>query len=189
VRLMRCDAKGGGMQPLPRPRAVLCDLDDTLTLRRASLRRFAMRFAQDYAACLQPLGLDELVGAMESVDANGYRPRSEFSALLRRVLLWVQPPDDCVLLAYWPSTFPLCSVARAGAQQVLAWLRARSIALGLVTNGDETVQQAKVDALGIRSYQNSRLRAPAFRHGGASRVARQGHRCPDCCRFLAYQAE
>lgn len=139
------------MHPLPRPRAVLFDLDDTLTSRRTALRRFAMRFVQDYAAHLQPLDVDELVSAIESVDANGYRPRSEFVALLRRELTWVQPPDESALLAYWQATFPRCCAARVGALQVLAWLQARAIALGLVTNGAETIQQAKVDALGIRS--------------------------------------
>lgn len=139
------------MQPLPRPRAILFDLDDTLTLRQAALAHFATHFAQDFASQLQPVEAGALIRAIESVDANGYRPRSEFVALLARILAWVQTPDESALLAYWQSVFPGCCAARAGTREVLGWLRARGIALGLVTNGGEAVQQAKVDALGIRS--------------------------------------
>ena len=140
------------MQALPRPRAVLFDLDDTLTHRRASVARFATRFAQDFASHLHPLGVDALCTVIESVDADGYRPRPEFVALLDRALAWVQMPDENTLLTYWQSVFPQCCVARAGTQRVLYWLRARGIALGLITNGSEAVQQAKIDALAIRSY-------------------------------------
>lgn len=139
------------MQPLPLPQAVLFDLDDTLTFRRASLRRFARRFLQEYAVHLQSLGFNELVRVMESVDDHGYRPRAEFVTLLCRELRWAQPPDERALLDYWQATFPLCCAPRPETAQALAWLRARGIALGLVTNGAEAIQQAKVDALGIRS--------------------------------------
>lgn len=139
------------MPPLPRPRAILFDLDDTITVRHAALERFAARFSQDFASHLPPLEVPSLVAAIESVDAHGYRPRPEFVALLGRVLPWARTPNEGALLAYWQSVFPQCCTARAGTRQVLDWLQARGISLGLITNGGEAVQQAKVNALGIRS--------------------------------------
>ncbi len=139
------------MQPLSRPRAILFDLDDTLTVRRAALARFATRFAQDFACQLQSIEAAALLEAIESVDGNGYRSRSEFVTLLVRLLTWVRAPDESTLLAYWQTVFPGCCTARSGTHRVLGRLQARGIALGLVTNGGEAVQQAKIDALGIRS--------------------------------------
>lgn len=139
------------MQSLPRPQAILFDLDDTLTVRRAALARFATRFAQDFASQLKPMEADALTKAIESVDGYGYCPRPEFVTLLARLLAWVQAPDERALLAYWQAVFPGCCTARAGMQETLDWLRARGIALGLVTNGGEAVQHAKINVLGIRS--------------------------------------
>lgn len=140
------------MPPLPRPQAILFDLDDALTVRRAALARFATRFARDFASQLQPVEVGALIQAIESVDGHGYRPRPEFVALLVRLLAWAQAPDERALLAYWQAVFPGCCTARSGTHEVLDGLRASGIVLGLITNGGEAVQQAKIDALGIRSF-------------------------------------
>lgn len=140
------------MPLLPVPRAVLFDLDNTLTSRHDAVARFASRFAEDFAPRLQLRETGQIIAAIESADDNGYCPRPEFVALLRRALPWAQPPEDSSLLAYWRSVFPRCCAPRAETLRVLSWLRARGIALGLITNGAVSSQQAKIDALGIGSY-------------------------------------
>src|SRR5215469_14918732 len=45
------------------------------------------------------------------------------------------------------------------------------------------------DGRGIHAYRRIRLSAPGFRHGGASRVAPEGHDRTRRCQFVACQAE
>jgi hypothetical protein len=70
----------------------------------------------------------------------------------------------CALMLVAPVTLRLCvnRVPRILSQQVIAI--------------DGAVTSTDIDGATNRSfYRTSRLRAPAFRHGGESRVARQGH--------------
>jgi putative transposase len=53
-----------------------------------------------------------------------------------------------------------------------------------------TYERLWQDRLGaLTTYHIFRLSAPAFRHGGESRVARKGHDSTKSCRFLAYQTD
>ena len=100
------------MPPLRRPRAVLFDLDDTLTVRRAAIERFATRFIEDFAWRLALLDRDTLIAAIESADDNGYRARPAFVMLLSQSLPWTRAASDEALLAYWQTVF-LSAVSRA----------------------------------------------------------------------------
>jgi len=131
-----------------RPRAVLFDLDETLTDRARSLEGWAGRFAADFAGRMgpPPTGLISLVRAL---DGHGYRPRDVVLADLLAALPWTSAPTSGELVAYWDATFPACCVARDGAHETLARLRAGGLRLGLVTNGRAAMQRAKIEALGI----------------------------------------
>lgn len=140
------------MRTLVKPGAVFFDLDDTLLQRSASVARWSVRFARDFAAQLEPLGEGELARTIWTLDAEGYRPRPDFVQLLIRALEWRTPPTVDALLAYWATTFPQCCVSAEGAFTVLRFFQSRGILIGLITNGGTAMQEAKIDALGLRPY-------------------------------------
>lgn len=136
---------------LTRPQAILFDLDETLTDRLRSIARWAEQFARDHADRLGALPIPELAAIARKEDGYGYRPREAVFASLLELLPWRSAPSLDDLLGYWNRTFPGCCVERAGAHDVLAALRQSGIRLGVVTNGGVAMQEAKLDALAIRS--------------------------------------
>ena len=147
---------------MPRPDAVLLDLDCTLTDRRATIVAFAEVFVCHFGDALRvdaPAGAsasgrprlaDDAAAALVAADGNGYRPRAEVFAHLRRVLPWVAPPAPGVVEAFWARAFPDATRAADGLAETLGGLRERGVRLGVVSNGGAAAQQRKVDALGIR---------------------------------------
>ena len=53
------------------PRAVLFDLDNTLTPRRESVARFAEIFASDFERRLEPMPLEQLAASLIEHDHGG----------------------------------------------------------------------------------------------------------------------
>ena len=139
---------------MPRPRAVLMDLDCTLTDRAATVRAFAGRFVEDFGSDLaRHEGCDEdaVASAIVSADDNGHAPRARVFNSLRR-LPWARPPGSGVLEAFWGDVFPACTRPAAGLHATLRALREIGLRLGLVSNGNARAQQRKIGALGIAPY-------------------------------------
>jgi putative hydrolase of the HAD superfamily len=131
-------------------RAVLFDLDDTLTDRRTSIVRYARRFEGDFREDLAAGGAAGLEALLHEADGRGYAPPAQvFSALLRE-LPWRRAPAASRLADHWEASFPTDTAGREGLLSTLEALRARGFVLGVVTNGREKLQQPKIDALGIR---------------------------------------
>ncbi len=141
----------------PQRRVVLFDLDQTLTDRRKSLEDMAKRMAADYSSDL--IRDDRLLclveDALRRADGSGYRPRSEVFAELLRTLPWQRTPDFSVIESYWQATFPQCTVGAAGLFATLDALLARGYRMGVITNGNVAVQEAKIDFLGLRPYMST----------------------------------
>ncbi len=135
-----------------RPLAVLFDLDDTLTSRQHSIERFVHRFADHFASRLESLDRDAVRTAILAADGDGYASRRAMASELVERLLWCDAPSAEEIVTYWNAVFPTCAVLSAGALATLRQLRARSVRLGLITNGAVAVQRAKITALGIREY-------------------------------------
>jgi FMN phosphatase YigB (HAD superfamily) len=140
------------MSALIKPSAVFFDLDDTLIQRPASVAHWSAHFAQDFAVQLAPLAEEDLLRVVLALDNGGYRPRPAFVQLLRDTLRWRTLPSVETLLAYWETTFPQCCVSTDGALTVLNWLHSRGMLIGLITNGGTAMQEAKINALGLRPY-------------------------------------
>jgi HAD superfamily hydrolase (TIGR01509 family) len=141
---------------------VLFDLDCTLTDRSATIALFAKAFVSRFGDRLR-FGPDEIrmdaseaqsatlvASAVVAVDGFGYRPRAEVFANLLRVLPWMTRPNYRVLKAFWDEAFPASTCPAVGLFETLEGLRQRGVRLGLVSNGSPSVQQRKIDALGIR---------------------------------------
>lgn len=132
--------------------AVLFDLDGTLNDRGRSISRFAEIFAADYASRLGDIGVMALADAIRRADRDGYRRKDESMAELLEILPWRSRPRLDELTAYWRSEFPNVNQPMEGLYTTLDELRSRKLKLGIITNGDARVQNAKIDALGIRPY-------------------------------------
>ena len=142
---------------MPRPRAVLMDLDCTLTDRAAMVRVFAGRFVERFGADLALPGSgaeDAVESAVFAADDGGHAPRARVFEALRR-LPWARPPAGGVVEAFWGDVFPACTRPAAGLHVTLRRLRDAGLRLGIVSNGNACSQRRKIEALGIAPYFDS----------------------------------
>jgi len=139
---------------MPRPRAVLMDLDCTLTDRAATIRAFARRFVEHFGADLAPApgeAEEAVASAIASADDGGHAPRARVFGALRR-LPWTRTPDRGVAEAFWTDVFPACTRPAAGLRITLRGLLDTGLRLGIVSNGNVRAQRRKIDALRIAPY-------------------------------------
>ena len=129
-------------------RAVLFDLDNTLTARRASVERFGTLFLEDFADRLRPVDIEALRSALVAIDMGGYNPRR--AADLRQCLEWRETPSEEELDAHWARRLPEATVARPGLGALFEALAASGLQRGVVTNGGVPGQLAKLDSLELR---------------------------------------
>jgi putative hydrolase of the HAD superfamily len=146
------------------PEAVLFDLDETLTDRPASLRRFAAVFATAYRERLEPIDAAELERLVIAADRSGGGRQAPpgpdrhdlvvaealtVGASRLGMLPWRTAPTADELAAYWTAVFPGCAAPAEGLQETLTALRSRGLRTGIVTNGVVARQAPKIAALGL----------------------------------------
>jgi FMN phosphatase YigB (HAD superfamily) len=135
------------------PKAILFDLDETLTDRSQSLMKYSNAFMESFHNYLSVISPEDVYQLLKIADGNGYRSRDEVFAQLTKELPWAhKSPETFRISEHWASTFPLCSVATTGMYEVLDNLKSHGIILGIITNGSPFSQNRKIDALGIREY-------------------------------------
>jgi putative hydrolase of the HAD superfamily len=149
---------------LRRPDAVLFDLDETLTDRFASLRRFVAVFAAAYRGRLAPVEVAELERLVVAADRSGGGRQAPpgpdrhdlvvaealmIGARRLRALPWRDAPSADELSAYWTAVFPGCAAPAEGVHGTLTALRRRGVRTGIVTNGVVARQAPKVAVLGL----------------------------------------
>lgn len=127
-------------------RAVLFDLDCTLTDRRASVAAAAGLFARKYSIPAH-CGVDRLKRAMWNADHWGYRDRREFFEEVIREIDWKTPTDMGELLRFWAEDHPTCTQAHGDVYDTLRTLRRMAIRTAIVTNGEVATQSAKIRQL------------------------------------------
>jgi putative hydrolase of the HAD superfamily len=142
--------KGNSDQPVS---CVLFDLDNTLTDRTTTISRFSSRFLGDFQPELRStVTLEAVHQVMRAGDGGGYRPKETMFREIQSMLDWVQVPDISVIADYWYQVSAECMQLRVGAAETLDSLRERGYPLGIITNGKTLVQNATIDAVGIRDY-------------------------------------
>jgi putative hydrolase of the HAD superfamily len=144
------------------PQAVLFDLDDTLTDRRATLLRYAARLRADFDADLHSVDAQTIFELMHATDGRGYASRKLFFQTLQQQLSWRRTPDLRQFIAHWEEWFPADTEPRAGMLEALEELRAAGFRLGILTNGRVQLQEPKIDRLGIRSWFTAVVVSEAF---------------------------
>ncbi|MGB1238615.1 MAG: HAD family hydrolase [Pseudomonadales bacterium] len=142
-------------------RAVLFDLDNTLTHRSQSIECFCRAFVQDFAAQLiEPPSPAMLGTRLIQIDNQGLghpdnsHPtiRASIAAALHCELMWADPPSFEHLLDYWTNGFPACAVTMPGATELLQTLSARGYRLAVLSNGAQQTRQATIEALGFERF-------------------------------------
>jgi len=132
---------------------VLFDLDNTLTDRAASIRAFSQRFLVDFQYQLSKhISFDELHEVISTGDGGGYRPKDEMFREIQIDLPWIDAPTLEAIATYWYTVSAQCMQLRKDGLSTLEELLRRGYILGVVTNGKTRVQNATIDAVGIRAY-------------------------------------
>jgi putative hydrolase of the HAD superfamily len=75
------------------PKAILFDLDDTLTDRLQSVAHYARRFHRDFTAHLASTTIASIATAVVAADVRGYRPRDEVLREFSQRLPWQTIPE------------------------------------------------------------------------------------------------
>jgi putative hydrolase of the HAD superfamily len=134
-----------------KPRAIFFDLDDTLTDRKATLKRFAIQYLEDFKPHLE-MDVEVLALELAKADGGGYRPRPEMFQILLERLPWKIVPSQDEFLTSWINTFPRFALPMPGMLETLQILQSRGFKLGIITNGQSFQQQSKIDALEVRGF-------------------------------------
>ena len=136
-----------------KPRAILFDLDATLTDRRASFAKYAGEFHAYFGPRLNGADLDSVVETIwHAAEGGGWRGMDEIFADLASNLPWQSPVDQSILVEHWYNIYPGSAVGRQEMVTTLDALRSESFLLGLITNGRTAVQQPKITAMALSRW-------------------------------------
>jgi HAD superfamily hydrolase (TIGR01549 family) len=136
------------------PQAILFDLDNTLTNRRASIIAFARQFDKDFRHRHQMTQIDDIISIMHDADSGGYRPRKERWKMLQDRISWSEKPSADEMRDYWFSQLGYCAIGVKGLHNTLSELRNKGIQLGIITNGPTDLQNLTTNALNLRQYMD-----------------------------------
>lgn len=135
---------------MPKPKAVIFDLDDTLIERRAMLNVFARLFLHRYFPSAAGTAHDRIYEAFLRVDDGGNTARPGFFHLFYDALGITERPPDNELFAFWNEHFADHTVLVPGAEDTLRALKVDGCLLGMITNGNPVLQNHKIDRSGFR---------------------------------------
>lgn len=142
-------------------RAVLFDLDNTLTHRDQSILAYSQYLATIYQQQLQHDQISQINSIIRRIDNGGY-PKKELlthpsiaasvaDALLQE-LNWNSVPELDELTQFWFQQFGLSAVAMPGANSLLADLKQQGYKLAVVSNGGHATRLTILQGLGFSHY-------------------------------------
>lgn len=137
------------------PEAIFFDLDETLSDRTSAMNEFAVRLIERYFGEVEPERLQNMLNHIRIADGDGYRDKEEFYRDIVGRWGWEKAPAFEEYIGYWESEYPQCSMPMEELIPVLDYFQEQGVPLGVMTNGFTSVQNAKIDRLGIRSYFKS----------------------------------
>lgn len=136
-------------------KAIIFDLDETLTDRRAAINSFIERLIARYFPDSDEDTQLMIAKRFKEADHNGYRDKHEVYEMLVKHLRWVNPPTADEYLSFFRKEIPLCIQPMDQLFPVLRELKTWGLKLGIITNGTVQVQEGKIHQLGIREYFDS----------------------------------
>ena len=142
-------------------RAVLFDLDNTLTHRDQSILAYSQHLANAYQQQLQQAEISQIQSIIRRIDNGGY-PKKELlthpsiaasvAYALQQELTWNSLPDFEELTQFWFQQFGLSAVAMPGANHLLAELKQQGYKLAVVSNGGHATRLTILQGLGFSHY-------------------------------------
>ena len=142
-------------------RAVLFDLDNTLTHRDQSVLAYSQHLANAYQQQLQYVEISQIQSIIRRIDNGGY-PKKELlthpsiaasvAYALQQELNWNSLPDFEELTQFWFQQFGLSAVAMQGANRLLADLKQQGYKLAVVSNGGHATRLIILQGLGFSHY-------------------------------------
>src|SRR5690606_29318634 len=142
-------------------RAVLFDLDNTLTHRDQSILAYSQHLANTYQQQLQQVEISQIQSIIRRIDNGGY-PKKELlthpsiaasvAYALQQELDWNSLPDFEELTQFWFQQFGLSAVAMPGANSLLAGLKQQGYKLAVVSNGGHATRLTILQGLGFSHY-------------------------------------
>jgi len=137
-------------------RAIIFDLDETLADRTRTRDRFIALWIQHYWND-RDHDPEQLHAVFSRLDNNGYRPKDELFHMLVEGLAWTNPPAEAEHTAFWQEHFPKLTEPMDNLHNTLDYFHRQGLKIGLITNGKEQVQRAKIDTLAIGRYFHATL--------------------------------
>ena len=142
-------------------RAVLFDLDNTLTHRDQSIAAYSRHLADHYQHQLQHDESNLIQSIIRRIDHGGY-PKKEYlthpsiaasvAYALQQELSWNSLPDLDELSQFWFQQFGLSAVAMPGAKSLLIELKQRGYKLAVISNGGHATRLNILQGLGFSHY-------------------------------------
>lgn len=133
-------------------RALIFDLDDTLSDRQASIEDYISRFITTYFPQADASRQAFIAERFRAADQNGYRDKKEVYDMLVSQLSWSDPPTTEEYIAFFKEELPRCIKPMEHLYPVLDYFKSKGVPMAVITNGSVQVQGAKIAQLGIRDY-------------------------------------
>jgi len=142
-------------------RAVLFDLDNTLTHRDQSVAAYAEHLASYYQQHLNTVDVAHIKSIINRIDNGGY-PKKELltypsigasvADALQQELEWQHPVDFDELTQFWFQKFGQFAVVMNGALELLKQLKQQQYKLAVVSNGGHATRLNILNGLGFAPY-------------------------------------
>jgi putative hydrolase of the HAD superfamily len=139
-----------------KPSCLLFDLDNTLTNRSLSISVFSVRFSQHFAAYFaDDVSTDDIEPIIQFGDGGGYKPKEQMFVEIVEKIAWKIPPQVSEIRDFWYRVSPLCMQVRDGVHETLTYLKRNGYKLGIISNGQTSVQNVTIDAIDIRPFMGT----------------------------------
>lgn len=137
-------------------KAILFDLDNTLTDRKATIRSYSRIFIEDFKShLLSECTLVEVAELLILMDQNGYRGHSGRSRDISEASFWTTRVHARMLEDHWKAWIPNNPEPMKDLAAVLEAVSTLTDALGIITNGSSDAQRTKIKRLKIDRYFRS----------------------------------
>jgi len=137
-------------------KAVLFDLDETLLVRGEAIKAFITAQYGRHARALAGIDPERFRTRFLELEQNGTVDKlTVYKALVAELGITDLSAED--LFADYQAVYPQFATLAVGARETLIALRRQGFATGIISNGGTLVQNAKIDAAGLRSLADTVL--------------------------------
>lgn len=143
-------------------KAVLFDLDNTLTHRAQSIERYASVFMRHFRDDMEAVDIATVIKLLQEQDNGGYLAAGSPYATIQEAvantvaeqLPWHERPGLRCLVNHWRKHFPASAVPMAGAEALIQSLSSQGLALAIISNGADGSRKETLQALPFaKSFQ------------------------------------